>query len=157
MGIGTDLVYVPRLAAILERQPGFVRRVYTATEIAYCQAYRAAAPRFAGRFAAKEAVLKALGTGLAQGMRWQDVEIHSGPRGEPRVRLHGAVAAFAQRCGVRAVYLSISHDGDYAVAYAVTDPVSAPTRPAARAPAGVVEPGGPGYRLGEEGDAPGGV
>jgi holo-[acyl-carrier protein] synthase len=126
MGIGADLVYVPRLTAVLERQPAFVRRVYTAAEAAYCQAHRAPAPRFAGRFAAKEAVLKALGTGLARGMRWQDVEIAVGPHGAPEVRLHGAVAAWARARGVRAVHVSISHHGHYALACAVTDPLSLP-------------------------------
>ena len=124
MGIGADLVYVPRLAAVLERHPAFVDRVYTAAEVAYCRAHRVSAPRFAGRFAAKEAVLKALGTGLARGMRWQDVEIVAGPRGEPVVRLHGATAALARRRGLRAIHLSLSHEGDYALACAVTDPLS---------------------------------
>jgi holo-[acyl-carrier protein] synthase len=135
MGIGTDLVYVPRLAAILVRQPGVVQRVYTAAEAAYCQAHRTPAPRFAGRFAAKEAVLKALGTGLARGMRWRDIEIAAGPRGAPEVRLHGAVAAWARAQGVRAVHVSISHHGDYALACAVTEPLSLPPADARGGPA----------------------
>jgi holo-[acyl-carrier protein] synthase len=97
--------------------------VYTRAEIAYCEAHREAASRYAARFAAKEAVLKALGTGLARGMRWQDVEIVSQPDRVPRVSLHGRVADVARRLGVRAVQVSLAHDGDYALACAVTEPL----------------------------------
>ena len=121
MGVGTDLVHVPRLEQALARHPDFARRVYTPGEIAYCEQHREPAPRYAARFAAKEAVLKALGTGLARGMRWQDVEIVAGPAREPRVVLHGAVAETARRQGVRAVQVSLSHAGEYALACAVTE------------------------------------
>ena len=121
MGVGTDLVHVPRLEQVLARHPGFVARVYTPAEIAYCEQHREPGPRYAARFAAKEAVLKALGTGLARGMRWQDVEILAGPAREPRVVLHGAVAETARRQGVQAVQVSLSHAGEYALAYAVTE------------------------------------
>ena len=85
MGVGTDLVHVPRLEQVLARHPGFVTRVYTPTEIAYGAQHREPGPRYAARFAAKEAVLlkKALGTGLARGMRWQDVEIVPGAARQP--------------------------------------------------------------------------
>ena len=125
MGVGTDLVHVPRLEQVLARHPGFVQRVYTGAEIAYCQEHREPGPRFAARFAAKEAVLKALGTGLARGMRWQDVEIVAGPRREPRVVLHGMVAETARRLGVRDVQVSLSHTDEYALAFAVTEPLVA--------------------------------
>jgi holo-[acyl-carrier protein] synthase len=121
VGVGTDLVHVPRLEQVMARHPGFVRRVYTPTEIAYCEEHREPGPRYAARFAAKEAVLKALGTGLARGMRWQDVEIVAGPAREPRVVLHGVVAETARRQGVHVVQISLSHAGEYALACAVTD------------------------------------
>lgn len=124
MGVGTDLVHVPRLAHVIARHPGFAARVYTPAEIAYCERHREPTARYAARFAAKEAVLKALGTGLARGMRWQDVEVVVGPAGAPAVALHGEVAATAVRLGVRDVQLSVAHDGEYALAYAVTDPLS---------------------------------
>ncbi len=124
MGIGVDLVHMPRLARVLERHPRFVQRVYTAAEIAYCEEHRDPLPRYAARFAAKEAVLKALGTGLARGMRWQDVEITVGPARRPLVVLHGAVAEAARRLGVRAVQVSLSHAGDYALASAITEPLT---------------------------------
>ncbi len=125
MGVGTDLVHVPRIEEVLARHPGFAARVYTPTEIAYCEQHRVPGPRYAARFAAKEAVLKALGTGLARGMRWQDVEILAGPARRPVVRLHGAVAETARRLGVREVQISLSHAGEYALACAVTEPVGA--------------------------------
>ena len=124
VAVGTDLVHVPRLAAVLDRHPSFTSRVYTPAEIAYCERHREPAPRYAVRFAAKEAVLKALGTGLARGMRWRDVEIVSGAVRQPLVVLHGGVAAAAQRLGVRAMQVALSHEGEYALAFAVTDPLT---------------------------------
>jgi holo-[acyl-carrier protein] synthase len=125
VGVGTDLVHIPRLEEVLERHPSFVARVYTGAEVAYCEQHRAPGPRFAARFAAKEAVLKALGTGLARGMRWQDVEILAGPARQPLVVLHGAVAETARRLGVAAVQVSLSHAGEYALACAVTESLRA--------------------------------
>jgi holo-[acyl-carrier protein] synthase len=122
--VGTDLVHVPRLEQAIARHPGFVARVYTPTEIAYCALHREPGPRYAARFAAKEAVLKALGTGLARGMRWKDVEIVAGAARQPRGVLHGLVAETARRQGVRTVLISLSHAGEYALACAVTEPVT---------------------------------
>ena len=125
MGVGTDLVQVARLTEAMARHPGFAARLFTAGEIAYCEQHRVPGPRYAARFAAKEAVLKALGTGLARGMRWQDVEVIAAPNRRPLVRLHGAVADAARAQGVIEVQLSIAHEGDYALAFAVTRPVAA--------------------------------
>ena len=125
MGVGTDLVQVARLAEAMARHPGFAARLFTAGEIAYCEQHRVPGPRYAARFAAKEAVLKALGTGLARGMRWQDVEVIAAPNRRPLVRLHGAVADAARAQGVIEGELSIAHEGDYALAFAVTRPVAA--------------------------------
>ena len=125
MGVGTDLVRVPRLAAAMARHPGFATRVFTSAEIGYCERHREPSPRYAARFAAKEAVLKALGTGLARGMRWQDVEIVAAPNRRPLVRLHGEVAAVARRLGVVEIQVSLTHEGEYAVAFAVTRPLDA--------------------------------
>jgi holo-[acyl-carrier protein] synthase len=127
VGVGADLVHVPRLEQALARHPGFATRVYTPAEIAYCEQHRSPGARYAARFAAKEAVLKALGTGLARGMRWQDVEILAGPARRPVVALHGAVAETARQLGVRGVQVSLSHADDYAFACAVTDPLAAAT------------------------------
>jgi holo-[acyl-carrier protein] synthase len=131
LGVGTDIVHVPRLAAVFGRHPTFATRVFTPGEIAYCESHRDSVPRFAARFAAKEAVLKALGTGLADGMNWRDVEVVNDADRRPVVRLHGRVAAIARELGVRAVLISLSHDGEYALAHAVTDPLSATVPPSA--------------------------
>ena len=95
-------------------------RVFTETERAYCAGRRNRDAHLAARFAAKEAVLKALGTGLGPGMRWTDVEIVNSPLGRPSVRLSGAALAAARRLG-GGVALSLSHTGDYAIASAVLD------------------------------------
>jgi holo-[acyl-carrier protein] synthase len=97
----------------------FLRRVFTAGEIAYCQARRDPVPHFAGRFAAKEAGLKALGTGLQMGIRWRELEVRR-ERGEaPRLVLTGRSREIGLRRGGRRMLLTITHDGDYALAQAM--------------------------------------
>jgi holo-[acyl-carrier protein] synthase len=126
VGLGTDLVQVQRLAESLSRHPGMAARLYTDEEIAYCERHHQPAARYAVRFAAKEAVLKALGTGLARGMRWRDVEVVGDLHERPTVVLHGAVARLARDLGVRDIQIALTHDGAYALACAVTEPL-APT------------------------------
>lgn len=122
-GIGVDLVPVSRIAAIADREDGFLATIYTPAEIAYCRrARRRAAERFAGRFAAKEAVLKALGTGIDRGIQMHDVEVVTDAFGRPEVRLHAAARAAAARAAVGRVLVSISHCDAYAIAYAVACP-----------------------------------
>lgn len=122
-GIGVDLVRVSRIAALLDREDGFLATLYTPGEVAYCRRVRRRAPeRFAGRFAAKEAVLKALGTGIDHGIQMCEVEVVSDAFGRPEVRLHGAARSAAARAGVGRLLVSIAHSGDYATAYAVACP-----------------------------------
>ncbi len=117
--VGTDIVSVPRIASAIRRSGGrFLLRVFTPAERDYCLARRTSERCFAARFAGKEAVLKALGTGLA-GCSWQDVEIAAGPGGNPEVRLSGRAADIASRRGIGRVLLSLSHEGQHAVAFAV--------------------------------------
>ena len=119
VSVGVDLVDVPRVARLLQNA-GAARRLLTASELAYCTARpRGAAEHAAARFAAKEAVLKALGTGLRDGLRWVDVEVVNDAGGRPWVRLHGAARALAARRGLRAIEISLSHTADLAVAHAV--------------------------------------
>jgi holo-[acyl-carrier protein] synthase len=128
IGTGVDLAEIDRIERALAASHGarLRDRVFTAGEQAYCESRgRGRGQSYAARFAAKEAVLKALGTGLARGMRWQDVEVIAAPNRRPLVRLHGAVAAAARAQGVVEVQLSIAHEGDYALAFAVTRPVAA--------------------------------
>ena len=119
MRVGVDLVAVARVARLLDEQPQAVDELFTPTEQAYCDGKRRRFEHLAARFAAKEAVLKAFGTGVGQRMRWTDVEIVNNALGRPRVRLHGAVAARAHERGIREVEVSLSHNADLAIAQAV--------------------------------------
>lgn len=122
VGVGVDLVEVARLATALETWgERLERRLFTAAEAAYCRAQRPAAPAFAARFAAKEAFLKALGTGLRSGIRWIDVEVARAEGGRPALCLAGAARAEAAGRGARTAHLSLAHDGGCAVAVVVLE------------------------------------
>ena len=116
--VGADIVAVERLQRLLAEQPELAGEVFTPRELAYCEGRRRSGEHLAGRFAAKESVLKALGTGLGPRMRWTDVEVANDVHGRPRVALHGAVAATALEAGVRSVDVSLSHVAGLAVACA---------------------------------------
>ncbi len=122
LGIGVDIVQLSRIRDLLERHgPRFLARVLTEGERAYCARHVDPVPSVASRFAAKEAVLKALGTGLAQGIKWHDVEVVRGEYGPPRIELHGEAARFAGELGVARAHLSLTHDSGAAVAMAVLE------------------------------------
>ncbi len=97
----------------------FVGRVYTPLEIEYCRSRRMATQHFAGRWAAKEAVLKALGTGWRKGISWRDIEVRNGPGGRPQAFLAGGTQEIAEAVGIRCMLVSISHCRSHATAYAV--------------------------------------
>jgi holo-[acyl-carrier protein] synthase len=125
VGIGIDLVNIGRLRGVLDRYGiRFLERVLTANERAYCERHQDPAPQVASRFAAKEAVLKALGTGLARGIRWQDVEVRREERAPPRICLSGRAAEEAAALGVDRVHLSLSHDHETAVAMVILERVA---------------------------------
>ncbi len=116
LGIGLDATDIPRIADVLERYGDrFLRRVFTDAEIAYCTRRRNPAPHLAGRFAAKEAAMKALGTGHSQGVIWKDIEVvrRGGP---PRLMLHGGAGARAAAMNVRRSLLTITHSDALALA-----------------------------------------
>lgn len=116
-GIGIDLVNIPRLRDVIARwDDKFLRRVFTDAEIAYCRARRDPVPHFAARFAAKEAAMKALGTGLSLGVRWRDLEVRRDRGQAPRLLLHGRSREIGLARGGRAMLLALTHDGDYALA-----------------------------------------
>lgn len=116
LGSGVDIIEISRVRQILERYgQRFLDRVYTIGEIAYC---RGRAPNLAARFAAKEATMKALGTGV-RGVGWKDIEVIRHESGAPAVLLHGRGKHRAQLLGVRDISLSISHSQEYAVAFVV--------------------------------------
>ena len=115
VGLGVDLAEVSRLRAAIERRgQAFLRRVYTEREIAYCERFHNKFERYAGRFAAKEATMKALGTGWTHGVRWVDIEVARHASGKPTLALHGATLAIAEHLGVKNITVSITHSGDLA-------------------------------------------
>jgi holo-[acyl-carrier protein] synthase len=127
VGVGTDIVECSRIGTMIERHgEHFLQRVYTAREIAYCHAHKAFIERFAGRWAAKEAILKALGTGWQRGISWRDVEVRNEPDGRPVVRLGGAASARARQLQIADILVSISHCRSFAVAYALAVGVEVP-------------------------------
>jgi holo-[acyl-carrier protein] synthase len=116
LGLGFDATDIPRIGAALERYGDrFLRRVFTDGEIAYCTGRRNPVPHLAGRFAAKEAAMKALGTGHSRGVLWKDIEVFrvSGP---PQLRLHGGAADRATRMRVQSSLLTITHSEALAMA-----------------------------------------
>jgi holo-[acyl-carrier protein] synthase len=120
VGLGVDVAEVDRIeAAIARRGRAFLERVYTPLEIAYCERHRNRAERFAGRFAAKEAAMKALGTGWSHGVRWVDIEVVREPSGKPTLLLYGESRVIADRLGVKSIALSITHTGNTALAQAI--------------------------------------
>jgi len=119
-GIGIDLVSIPRMREMIDRwQDRFVRRVFTDGEIAYCRAHSDPVPHFAARFAAKEAGLKALGTGLQLGVRWRELEVRRERTQAPTLTLSGRSREIGLGKGGSRVLLSLTHEGDYALAQAM--------------------------------------
>jgi holo-[acyl-carrier protein] synthase len=122
LGSGVDIVAVGRVRAVLERQKTrFIERVFTPEEQRYCNAHRDPAPHYAARFAAKEAFLKALGTGWSSGIRWVDVEIRREEGRAPVIQTHGEAGQIAARMQVRAIHVSLSHSDENAVATVVLE------------------------------------
>ena len=121
VGIGVDLVEVKRIERALTNGASMIQRVFTEAEIEYCRHRKNLYQHYAGRFAAKEAALKALGTGWAQGIRWKDVEILSGPGGKPELTFYGKALEVFQESGATRQLVSITHADAYAVAMVVLD------------------------------------
>ena len=117
---GIDLVECARLAEVIQRHgQRFLKRVFTAGELAYCNGKKRRIEHLAGRFAAKEAVLKVLGTGWRGGIRWTDVEVANDPSGRPAVTLTGSCRRIADELGLAGILISISHTPTHAIASAV--------------------------------------
>jgi len=122
LSLGMDLVQVERVEDIARRRgERFLERVFTPGERAYCERRKRPALHFAGRFAVKEAVMKVLGTGWAQGVTWTDIEVRREPAGAPHVVLHGATAELARARGIARIHVTITHDGGLAAAVAVAE------------------------------------
>ena len=120
LGIGTDIIECLRIAQMIDRHGElFIRRVYTEHEIAYCSSKKAATQHYAGRWAAKEAVLKALGTGWVRGISWRDVEVRNDTQGRPMVVIQGGAREALERLGASEILISLSHCRTHATAYAL--------------------------------------
>lgn len=122
VGTGVDLAEVDRIRESVERfGEKFLRRVYTEAEIAYVERKANKYERYAARFAAKEAGMKAIGTGWRRGVRWQDFEVTNLPSGRPTLKLHGVAAEFASRLSVRSIHLSLTHTAQFGLAYVILE------------------------------------
>jgi holo-[acyl-carrier protein] synthase len=122
VGTGIDLIEVPRIAAAIARYgERFLQRIFTEGEIRYCESKANRVERFAARFAAKEAAMKALGTGWSRGVRWRDLEVRRQPGGRPTIAFHGRAAEFAEKLGVANTALSLTHTEEQAFAQVILE------------------------------------
>jgi holo-[acyl-carrier protein] synthase len=118
--MGIDISEIDRIeAAIARRGAAFLERVYTPREVQYCERHKNKGERYAARFAAKEAGMKALGTGWRFGVRWRDIEVANAASGKPTLNLMGVAREFADRLGVKNISLSITHSGNLALAQVI--------------------------------------
>ena len=122
VGTGIDIAEVPRIRQSIERfGDRFLQRIYTAREIRYCDSKANRVERYAARFAAKEAAMKALGTGWSHGVRWRDCEVLRLPGGRPTIAFHGRAAEIAASLGVKNTALSLSHTTEQAIAQVILE------------------------------------
>lgn len=122
VGMGVDLAEVARVRAAAERfGTRFIERVFTPAEIAYVERKANRFERYAARFAAKEAGMKAIGTGWKRGVRWRDFEVANLPSGKPTLRLYGEAARVAERLGVKGVAVSLTHTAEMAMAQVILE------------------------------------
>jgi len=121
-GMGVDLAEIERVRKAIERHGRhFIERVYTPAEIAYSESKANRFERYAARFAAKEAGMKAIGTGWRHGVRWQDFEVANLASGRPSLKLHGVAAEIAARMGVQSISLSLTHTATAAMAFVILE------------------------------------
>jgi holo-[acyl-carrier protein] synthase len=122
VGLGVDMEEISRLREVIKRHGKiFLDRIFTPAEISYCERHRDPVERYAARFAAKEATMKALGTGWGKGVRWRDIEVTRMPGGRPTIVLHGVAGKHAERMGARHISLSITHSGNFALAEVILE------------------------------------
>jgi len=128
VGIGVDIVEVGRVKDLLSRyRDRFLRRVFTEGEASYAKKGVREAERLAGRFAVKEAVMKAFGTGKSQGILWRDVETVRGAMGKPEVKLYGNACKYMKKLNGNRIHVSISHDGGKAMAFVIIESGGTPS------------------------------
>lgn len=120
VGLGVDITEVDRVRGVIERQgERFLKRLYTDRERAYCEKFKNKYERYAGRFAVKEAAMKALGTGWTRGIRWVDIEVVRQASGKPTLELHGEAKKIAEKLGVKHMAVTITHTANQALAQVI--------------------------------------
>jgi holo-[acyl-carrier protein] synthase len=118
--MGVDIAEVARIRSVIEKRgEAFLRRVYTPGEIAYCERFKNKFERYAGRFAVKEAAMKALGTGWSHGVRWVDLEVIREKSGRPTLAIRGEAGKIAARLGLKNIAVSITHTAEQALAQVI--------------------------------------
>jgi holo-[acyl-carrier protein] synthase len=121
-GVGIDIVSIPRIERMLDRWGSlFTRRVFTPAETAYCEGRSNPGQHFALRWAAKEAMIKALGAGLGGAIKWTDIEVVNDPSGRPRIEVHNQVKGFFADQSIKAAFVSISHESEYGIAQVILE------------------------------------
>jgi len=120
IGIGTDIIEIARIKQAMQTRPKLVERIFTRAEIDYCQGTGDFFTPLAARFAAKEALAKALGTGIRD-FKWQDIEVSNDSLGKPSINIYGKAREKAQELGVVNMHISLSHCRDYAVAMVILE------------------------------------
>jgi holo-[acyl-carrier protein] synthase len=122
VGTGLDIAEVPRISESIERfGDRFLRRIFTDGEIRYCEQKATRFESYAARFAAKEAGMKALGTGWSRGVRWRDIEVVRQQGQRPTIQFHGAAAAIAAKLGTKNIALSLTHTAEQALAHVILE------------------------------------
>ncbi|HDY69205.1 MAG: holo-ACP synthase [Candidatus Scalindua sediminis] len=124
MYTGIDIIEVKRIEKVFGTHKNFIRRVYTEDEVKYCQSKKNCFQHYAARFASKEAVLKAFGTGLRDRMKWTDIETLNEESGRPYVNLYGRARELAKEKNIGEITISLSHCKDYAIAHALLVPAN---------------------------------
>jgi len=120
-GIGTDIIEVARVAAAIEKNGSFLKKVYTDSEVKYCQEKdKGKYPSFAARFAAKEAAAKSLSQGVGKNVSLNEIELANDERGAPYITLHGKTLEYSRRLGIKEIKISVSATDSFAVAYAMS-------------------------------------
>lgn len=120
-GIGTDIIEVSRIQKVMERDIGFREKIFSEGEIAYCEGMKNKFQHYAARFSAKEAFMKALGTGWRDGIRFIEIEVVHDPLGKPLVRLSGKALELAEKAGMGEIHISLSHVKEIASAVVVVE------------------------------------
>jgi holo-[acyl-carrier protein] synthase len=120
VGLGLDIAEIDRIEEAITRHGApFLERLFTPREVEYCERFKNRYERYAGRFAAKEAAMKALGTGWSRGVRWRDIEVVHGESGKPTLKLEGVAGEIARNMGVKNIVMTITHSGNLALAQVI--------------------------------------